>query len=317
MATRSRKAVTTAVSDDIPVVGMREPCPCGSGKRYKVCHGKAARARETQTSFVARPFAGLPNEVDWVALRELVPAATATARTTAEYGAQEITVCTLLPGALAGLRRDNGEILVGLQTLATSGDASRDTAAAILALLDAEPGTEVGASGAPGDGPRLQDILDLSVPFTPTVLDAFDYWLEGDDHEPAIAEMLQQANESVIPTVRLTNVEGAYWCRIGQREHLRWVLPHDEEPLLDALARLQARRELHLGPGTRLAGAFRGSGVVVPVWDLEPGAEADEIADDVARLAGQLAAALAEETPLNADERRARAGIVSRQLTLR
>lgn len=23
-----------------PVVGRNEPCPCGSGKKYKKCHGK-------------------------------------------------------------------------------------------------------------------------------------------------------------------------------------------------------------------------------------------------------------------------------------
>lgn len=57
---------------DVPVVGPREPCPCGSGRRYKACHGRPARAAATH--FVARPFAGLADEGDWVALREFVPA---------------------------------------------------------------------------------------------------------------------------------------------------------------------------------------------------------------------------------------------------
>jgi preprotein translocase subunit SecA len=26
----------------VPVVGRNEPCPCGSGKKYKHCHGKLA-----------------------------------------------------------------------------------------------------------------------------------------------------------------------------------------------------------------------------------------------------------------------------------
>jgi preprotein translocase subunit SecA len=26
----------------VPVVGRNEPCPCGSGKKYKQCHGKLA-----------------------------------------------------------------------------------------------------------------------------------------------------------------------------------------------------------------------------------------------------------------------------------
>ena len=27
-------------SGQIPLVGRNEPCPCGSGKKYKLCHGK-------------------------------------------------------------------------------------------------------------------------------------------------------------------------------------------------------------------------------------------------------------------------------------
>ncbi|MGB0716251.1 MAG: SEC-C metal-binding domain-containing protein, partial [Phycisphaerae bacterium] len=26
---------------ETPKVGRNEPCPCGSGKKYKQCHGKA------------------------------------------------------------------------------------------------------------------------------------------------------------------------------------------------------------------------------------------------------------------------------------
>ena len=28
-----------------PKVGRNQPCPCGSGKKYKNCHGKEAAAR--------------------------------------------------------------------------------------------------------------------------------------------------------------------------------------------------------------------------------------------------------------------------------
>ena len=31
---------------DIPAVGLREPCPCGSGKKYKVCHGRDVARQE-------------------------------------------------------------------------------------------------------------------------------------------------------------------------------------------------------------------------------------------------------------------------------
>jgi Family of unknown function (DUF5926)/SEC-C motif len=74
------KAKRPQITDgEVPVVGAREPCPCGSGRRYKACHGRAAS--HAATELVHRPFEGLPGECDWVALRELVPAATATLRT--------------------------------------------------------------------------------------------------------------------------------------------------------------------------------------------------------------------------------------------
>jgi preprotein translocase subunit SecA len=34
-----------AASDDtaeVPKVGRNDPCPCGSGKKFKLCHGKLA-----------------------------------------------------------------------------------------------------------------------------------------------------------------------------------------------------------------------------------------------------------------------------------
>ena len=314
----SRKSATPATSDaPVPEVGPRQPCPCGSGKRYKVCHGKAKRAARAAETFVARPFEGLPNEVDWVALREIVPAATATVRTNAEYGNKDITVATVLPMAAGALHRDNGEMLLALQTTMSSGDASRDVAAALELLLQSEPGETIPAQSMAGSGPRLQDMLDLDVDFNATVHEGFDFWIhEGADDNAEVRASLDRANESVVPTARLQKVEGAYWCRI-EREHLRWVLPDEEEALLDGMARVHAKRELHVGPGTKFAGAFRASGLVVPVWDLDPGAEADEIEDDAAALAEKLTAAMASTEPLSADERRARAGIVSRQLTLR
>jgi preprotein translocase subunit SecA len=42
----SGQAVTTADEStfvaQIPAVGRNEPCPCGSGKKFKFCHGKLA-----------------------------------------------------------------------------------------------------------------------------------------------------------------------------------------------------------------------------------------------------------------------------------
>ena len=35
-------AVVKTVRHDEPKVGRNDPCPCGSGKKYKKCHGAAA-----------------------------------------------------------------------------------------------------------------------------------------------------------------------------------------------------------------------------------------------------------------------------------
>lgn len=301
---------------EVPVVGPREPCPCGSGKRYKACHGKKSRAQSAP--FVARPFEGLPGETDWVALREIVPAGTARVRTTAAHGAAEVTIATVLPMAWAAVRRDDDEVLVATQTMSSSGDASRDMAAALLEALAAPTGTPIPDVGLPGPGPRLQDVLDLSVPFVATVEEDFGFWRSADVEETDdLRDSLARASESIIPTVRVDTADSAFWCRIGDREFLRWVMPHDEEALLDALSRLHVRRESALTEDSRLVGAFRTSGLMVPVWELAPGTEADDMADPVTRFAERLDGVLGDPDPLTAEERRARAGLVSRQLTLR
>ena len=129
---------------------------------------------KTTTSFVLRPFENLPGETDWVAMRELVPAATATVRTTAEHGSKDVVVTTVLPDSWPALHRADGTVLLALQTRSSSGDASRDLAEALLRALDAEPGTAVENLGLPTPVPRLQDVLDLSVPFEVALLDSFE-----------------------------------------------------------------------------------------------------------------------------------------------
>lgn len=297
----------------IPVVGQREPCPCGSGKRYKNCHG---RARQESAAPVERPFAGLPAEVDWVALRELVPAATARVRTLPAHAARDVVVCTLLPLMAPALRREDGTLLLALQTTTHSGDASRDIAAALLEALDLEPGQSVGPRDLPGPGPRLQDLLDPAVPLQPTVHEGFDYWLpDGTARTPEVEASLAEANRSVTPTVRLQSVPGAYWVSMG-RQFLRWVRPEPQEELLDALARLHADRRSGLGADARFVGAFRTCGLLVPVWELPPHTSA-EAAETMAKgFEATLSDALAQGAPLSAQERRARAGLVSRQVTL-
>ena len=317
---KSRRPAPVVDPSDLPVVGLREPCPCGSGRRYKACHGRAAA--EAAGSLVTRPFAGLPGETDWVALREIVPSATAPLALAPEYavrlGDRSVTLATVLPLAWPALVRRDGSILLGLQAATGSGDTSRDVADALLRAIDTEPGTPV-APHRPGSGPRLQDVLDLSASLDVTVHAGFEFWIEGSGSEPTeeVTASLERANSAVVPTVRLRGVESGYWCRIGAKEHLRWVLPHDEERLLDALARLHARGEDTLGDGTRLIGTFRADGLLAPVWDLVPGTEAEEVEEPAAAFQVRLHAVLAETGELTEAERRARAGLANRQVTLR
>ena len=311
---------------DVPVVGPRQPCPCGSGKRYKACHGKAA-ARES-VRLVTRPFEGLAGEADWVALREVVPAATAPLRLR-EAVDRPVSVATVLPMAWPAYVRSDGHVFVALQVQGGSGDPSRDVAAALLRALEASPGAPVPPEGLPGPGPRLQDLLDTAAPLEVTVHDGFGFWMpaEGDGPDPVdgddvlvgegLRAAIDRANAAATPTVRLVSVQAAYWCRLGEREHLRWALPEEEEALLDALARLRAAGEDGVGEGTRLLGTFRAHGLLVPVWDVPLGTGADAVEDTAAEFRARLDAALGAAVPLTAAERKARAGLQGRQLTLR
>jgi len=284
----------------------------------KVAARRAARKAAAANPPVSRPFEGLPSEVDWVAMREIVPAASAWARTTEEYGSQDIQIVTLLPMLWPAMKREDGVVVVALQFVTNSGDPSRDAAAALLAALELEPGNPVHMPGLPGPGPRLQDVLDLSHSFEVTIHEDFSYSMaEGADADPQVAQALADSAENIVPTVKLDSVEGGYWCRMGEREFLRWARPEDEEVLLDGLARLHADHNSTFGDASRLIGTFRAAGILVPVWELARGAEADEIDPLVKELAPVLAEAVAATEPLTPEQRRARAGLVSRQVTLR
>jgi len=274
-------------------------------------------AKKPSVEFVLRPFEGLPGEPDWVALREVVPAATAPMRTTPEFGGRDVVITTVLPMAWPALHRADGVVMVALQTSTAFGDPSRDTAAVLLEALALEPGTSVVRATPPGPGPRLQDVLDLTMPFEVTVHEGFDYWLAPDaEVTDDVRASLEQANETIIPTRKLASVDSAYWCRMVDREYLRWAMPHDEQRMVDALARLQANREAGIGDA-RLVGYFRSSGVVVPVWDLAPGTEAEDVEGPALEFLARFEQALADSSPLDSGARRARAGLVARQVTLR
>lgn len=310
MGKKSRSKARAAESATPGEVGPRQPCPCGSGRQYKSCHGSRSGPPPV---FSARPFAGLNGETDLIALREFVPAATAPLKVSGSD--RTVTLCTLLPGAVPALVRENGHIFLALQVQHGFGDPSRDLAAVLTAALDAEPGSMVGLTDDPGDGPKLQDLVDGSLEVT--VHDGFDYWLTDLEDDGAMAAVLEQANESAAPTVRLDGVDSAYWTAMGEREFLRWARPEDEDQLLDALARLHAAGEDHLVDGGKLIGMFRAHGVLVPVWDLPRGTGADALVAPAAAFAERLAATLADPRPLETEERSVRSGLASRQVTIR
>ncbi|MFB7472843.1 DUF5926 family protein [Kitasatospora sp. NPDC056184] len=316
-----RSQSTPAATGEIPVVGARENCPCGSGRRYKACHGR--EASHAVQELVHRPFEGLQGEADWVALRELVPAATVPLTLAPEVAATatgevpSVTLATVLPLAWPALRRQDGSILLGLQTQSSSGDLSRDLADALELALATEPGTPVPARRTVPGGRRLQDLLDASAAFEPAVHTGFEFWLEDAGTATGeVAASLERANASAIPTEKLTGVDAAYWCGTPDKNHLRWVMTVPEEQLLDALARLTAAEQSAIGPDTRLVGSFRAHGLTVPVWDLPLGMTAADCEKPAAEFAERLAATLADPAPLTADERRARANLVNRQVTL-
>jgi hypothetical protein len=189
----------------------------------------------------------------------------------------------------------------------------------LLRALDAEPGV-VGLTDPPGEGRRLQDLIS-DAPFEVTVHDGFDFWMadadEADDPTGTAAAAVEAANAQANRSSRLSSVEAAYWTDVGNREHLRWVMPYDEEPLLDALARLHVAGRDKVADGSRFVGMFRAHGLLVPVWDLPSGTGAGVLEEPAAGFRRDLEEALADESPLTGDERAARSGLTNRQLTLR
>ncbi|SCL39041.1 hypothetical protein GA0074692_5222 [Micromonospora pallida] len=271
--------------------------------------------------FVPRPFEGLTDEPEWIALRELVPAASAPLRLTPalveEYGDRPVILATVLPMATPAMTKPDGRIFIGLQRHLQSGDVSRDLAEALLCALRTEPGRSVPVPPLPGPGPRLQDVL-VDGPLEVSMHDGFEFWLDpGAGDDPNVQASLERANAAVYPTVKLSAARAAYWCQVPEKAHVRWVLPDDEDAALDTLARLGAAGTLTLGEETRFAGMFRAHGRLVPVWDLPGEPPAAEWEEPLAQFAKRYAEALADRTPLDAAGRRARQGLLGRQLTLR
>jgi hypothetical protein len=62
---------------------------------------------------------------------------------------------------------------------------------------------------------------------------------------------------------------------------------------------------------------FRAHGLLVPVWDLPREVEAADWEESLAGFGKRYAEALTVDEPLSPEQRRARQGLLSRQLTLR
>ncbi|HEX3786772.1 MAG TPA: DUF5926 family protein [Pseudonocardiaceae bacterium] len=300
----------------------RQPCPCGSGRRYKACHGAAGGPVEVR---VNRPFEGLVAETELVALREFVPSAEVTLPL-AKPADRDVTVGTVLPMAAAALVRSDGRAFIGMQVQVQSADVGRDLVRAARWALTAAPGDVLAVLPPDAEEPetaeKLVDLLDPAAELAPRLHPDFTWWMP-EDVEPTgeVALSLERANSAILPTDRLQadGVTAAYWVDAGERAHLRWVRPEPEEELLAALARLSARGELDLGEGSRFAGSFRAHGLLVPVWDLDREMHAREWDEPAATFSTRLTAAVASlaNEPITEAERRARDGLRGRQVTLR
>jgi hypothetical protein len=308
--TRNRAAAVADAGDN-----PRRPCPCGSGKRYKSCHGAG------DDVIVIRPFEGLAAEPDLIAMREFLPSATAELPLRGA-GDRPATLASVLPGASAALVRDDGDRLLGMQTQTRSGDLSADLAGALAWSGSAESGSSLPVVG-PGQrsSERLQDVLDPDTPLDVMLHKDFSWWLADREPDPEENAALERANQVILPTERIDapGVRAAYWVDTSTKAHLRWVRPEPEDRLMGALARLSERGELELSGDSRYAGSFRAHGLLVPVWDLDREMHSSEWAGPAETFAARLEEALAglDDEPLSVAEHRARDVLAGKQITLR
>ncbi|MCS4485086.1 DUF5926 family protein [Gleimia sp. 6138-11-ORH1] len=271
---------------------------------------------------VARPFAGLPAERELVAMREILPAATLKAKLTKEYGEKEITFVTVLPDAATAMIRADGEILIALQTRSRTGDNSHDLGVAIVAALDHAKLVEAGeaepaviAVDVRVAGPRLDEIV---AEYDKLELKGdLGFWLAPGSAKAAEAKAaIEESATELIPTKAIPGTNHTYWHDMT-KIFVRWIRDEDETELLTALARLGAADKLTLGRNSRCIGAFRAAGLSIPVFEFPEKVDAEELTDAVQTLEKELEKALQTTEPLSETERRVRAGLVSRQVSLR
>lgn len=279
---------------------------------------KKAPKKETFTvEFNERPFAGFAREIELVAMREILPAATL--QVTAS--GKPVTLCTMLPRNAQALIHDDGTIKVALNTRNRSGDPAHDLALVLDRALKAKPGTTIEGLDPRTEAPALTELLDPAEMGTFTLHNNFEFWLdEATERTPEVERAIEESADSIVQMGEVAGHRGAYWADMTH-PFLRWVLSEDEEDVLNALSRLRAAGKLNVGEGSDFIGAFRACGLVAPVFQLSDEAEIEhlsaDLAEPLAQLTEGLQAALKETAPLTDAERRAKAGIVSRQVSLR
>ena len=294
----------------------REPCPCGSGKRYKACHGTGVRRGPAPGDPAVRGPRG----------RDRVGGA-ARGRAGRDGAA-----------AAAGGRRPRGDRCRPLLPLAWPAlvrarrhGAARAAGAVALGRRQPRPrrGARAGARGRrrarrscrPGCPVRVRGCRTCS-PTTRSrsrVHDGFDYWVEGAaDPDGEVAASMERANASVIPTARLASVPSAYWCRMGDKTHLRLGAARGRGPAARRAGPAGRRRRAGLGPDSRYVGLVPRPRPARPgVGPAAATGRPSALEEPAAALRARLDEALRPHRPLTAEERRARAGLLSRQLTLR
>ena len=224
---------------------------------------------------------------------------------------------TVLPLAWPAMVRADGRVFLGLQVQSRSGDVSRDLAHALELALEAAPGSSVQPPGLPGPGPRLQDLL-TDEPIEVRAARRLRLLGRGRaDPTDEVAASMERANASVVPTARLSSV------RVG-------VLVPDarEDRTCAGCCRTRRTARSTPSPGCPPPGrwasartpATSGRSARTACWcpcgTRRTTARPRRWRSRPPRCAARLDEALADERPLTVEERRARSGLLSRQLTL-
>lgn len=294
--------------------------PAGMSRRQAKL---AARAAERAALNIdPRVFRGVAAECDLIAMRELVASATFPVTVTGPEGEVEITICTVLPGAIPALRFEEkfgGTRLVAVQSPVPSNNPAQDLAAAIEWVLTAQPGENTRRVEATADTPALSDYLPADTAPEITVHENFNWWIpEGAELNPQMRQGIKTANDAMMPSVRLSADKGAaYWTDAGDKAHVRWVRPEDEDDIFHALVKVHAAGDLTLGEGSRYAGMFRAHGRIVPVFDVDVEQPADTWQAALDTLGAAIDAVLGDKSAFTAEERKSRNLLNSRQITIR